>query len=390
MRVKRYEGRNIQEVISKIKVDLGPSATVLYMKDITQKRLFRKKIKKIEVVAGKEESKPSLDTAKIELLQWELKELKESVKNISSKINTVSEIPKAAPAPAAAKEAVSPDFFERKNLLAPVIKNMRKRLRDLDIEDDIVDGILDEFQGTYGEKEFMNPSAFEDFLTGYIRRQVEVSGPIATGERKVVAFVGPTGVGKTTTIAKLAAHFSLVERKKVSLLTIDTYRIAAVDQLKTYAEIIGIPVEVVFTPNEFSVSLSKNQDKDLIFIDTAGGNPFDSVRMGELKKFLDQEPHIETHLLISLTTKAKELIEIFNCYNVMHIDRVIFTKLDECKTFGNILNVAAKVGQPISYVTTGQNVPDDIEVGEIDRLMNFILKGRDNLLAVRKLEGSRY
>ncbi len=387
MKVKRYEGKNIQEVISKIKVDLGPSATILYMKDITRKRLFRKKMKKIEVVAGKEESKPSLDTAKIELLQWELKELKESVKNISSKMNAMPPAP--PPAAVASTPSVVLESAEPKGIFDPAIKNMRKRLRDLDIEEDLIDRILAEFQGKYKEKEFTNPLIFEDFLSGYIRRHIGVSGPIATGERKVVAFIGPTGVGKTTTIAKLAAHFSLVERKKVSLLTIDTYRIAAVDQLKTYAEIIGIPVEVVFTPNEFSVSLSKNQDKDLIFIDTAGGNPFDMVRMGELKKFLDQEPHIETHLLISLTTKAKELIEIFNCYNIMHIDRVIFTKLDECKTFGNILNVAAKVDQPISYVTTGQNVPDDIEVGEIDRLMNFILKGRDNLLSARKLEGSR-
>ncbi|MBN2483010.1 MAG: 50S ribosome-binding GTPase [Candidatus Omnitrophica bacterium] len=393
MKVKRYEGKNIQDVISKIKVDLGPGATILYMKDITQKRLFRKKIKKIEVVAGREETKPSLDTAKIELLQWELKELKESVKTITSKItNGHIDRPAVSPQPGGGGQPFSMvpgENADRKNTFAPVIRNMKKRLRDLDIEEEIVDLVIEEFQNKYSEKEFMNPLLFDDFISNYIQHQIAIAGPIVTGGRKVVAFVGPTGVGKTTTIAKLAAHFSLVERKRVSLLTVDTYRIAAVDQLKTYAEIIGIPVEVVFSPNEFLAALSRNQDKDLVLIDTPGGNPFDTIRMSELKKFLEQDTHIENHLLISLTTKAKELIEIFNCYSVMHIDKVIFTKLDECKTFGNILNVAAKVNQPISYVTTGQNVPDDIEVGETNRLMNLILRGRESLFQGRKLEGIR-
>ncbi len=357
MKVKRYEGTTIQEIVSRIKLDLGPEASILFVKEIKQKRFLRRPLKKIEVIAGVEEENPVFDKAKLEMIHYELKELKDKLNGM--------QVPSSHP------------FVAPQENLPPVIKDIKKRLCDAEVEDDIVERIIKDFHVKYTEKELSSLALVEENLIKQIARYLDTAGPIVAENNTIVAFVGPTGVGKTTTIAKLAAHFSLMERKRIALLTIDTYRIAAVDQLKTYAEIIGIPIEVVFNPHELLVSLEKNKDKDLILIDTAGSNPFDSVRMEDLKNFLGQHFNIETHLLVSLTTKSRAMREIFSCYNIMRIHKVIFTKVDEATSFGNILNFSMHINRPISYITTGQNVPDDIEVADAYSLARLIVKGKE-------------
>ncbi|MCM8774558.1 MAG: flagellar biosynthesis protein FlhF [Candidatus Omnitrophica bacterium] len=359
MKVKRYEGRDIKEITSKIKLDLGPEATILFVKEFNQRRFLKKREKRLEVIAGVSEDKP--DMGKLELIHWELKELKDTVTQLRLKQDNYSQ-----------------PFKD--DGLYPVLKEFKKKLCDCDVDGDLAINILKDFQERFTEKDLQNTSLLESFLIKHIARYIEVSGPIVAEQCKVVAFIGPTGVGKTTTIAKLAAYFSLMERKKVFLVTIDTYRIAAVDQLKTYAEIIGIPLEVVFTPQELLVCINKNKDKDLILIDTAGSNPFNSLRMEDLKKFLGQSPNIETHLLISFTTKSKELLEIFKCYNILKVHKIIFTKLDEAMMFGNILNLSVRINRPVSYITTGQNVPDDIELADSQKLAQLIVKGKEAVI----------
>lgn len=205
------------------------------------------------------------------------------------------------------------------------------------------------------------------------RLTLPAPAPIKINSRPtVVVLIGPTGVGKTTTIAKLAANFALFEGKSVGLITIDTYRIAAVEQLKTYAEIINLPIEVVYTVGEFKKALSKLGDKDLILVDTAGRSQKNKHHIKELKQFLAGRNPDETHLVLSANTKLDDLLETAEAFQAVSYNRLIITKLDETNELDNIIEFLDKINIPISYVTTGQSVPEDIEVAVSEVFKRFI------------------
>jgi len=189
-----------------------------------------------------------------------------------------------------------------------------------------------------------------------------------------LALVGPTGVGKTTTIAKLAATYTLAQSLRVGLITTDTYRIAAVEQLATYAEIIGVPLKVVTSAAEMREAMESYADLDVVLIDTAGRSPKDTARLEELRTLLDAAHPTETHLVLSGASSEPVLIEAARRFAVLGTDRVIFTKLDEAVTYGVILNVASRVGARLSFITTGQEVPDQIEAPHPDRLARLMLQ----------------
>jgi flagellar biosynthesis protein FlhF len=198
-------------------------------------------------------------------------------------------------------------------------------------------------------------------LEPLIQEWLQGGGPIQTGAGPtIVALVGPTGVGKTTTIAKLAANFRLLAQKDVGLITIDTYRVAAVEQLRTYGDIIGIPVEVVLTPSALKQALDRFQNKDLVLIDTAGRSPTNRMHLNELKGFLDFPHPKEVHLVLSATTNRANLQKVVEAFAPVGIDRLAFTKIDESVAFGGLVSTAYALGKPLSYLTTGQSVPDDI------------------------------
>ncbi len=173
-------------------------------------------------------------------------------------------------------------------------------------------------------------------------------------------FLGPTGVGKTTTIAKLAATFTLGEHKKVRLITLDTYRIAAADQLKTYGQIIGVPVQVVSSVAELKEALSTTGDTDRVLIDTTGHSPRRVSEFAELAKYLRERQEIEKHLVLSATTKSEDLREAVVGFECFAPDKFIFTKLDETSRYGGIANELIATGRPLSYLTDGQKVPEDL------------------------------
>ena len=175
-----------------------------------------------------------------------------------------------------------------------------------------------------------------------------------------IAFVGPTGVGKTTTLAKIAASYLGKHSNSIALITIDTYRIAAVEQLKVYGEIMHLPVEVVITPEQLEKAINKHSDKDLILIDTAGRSPRDEFCIEELSTFLKPELEIEKHLVLSAATRENELIEIIRCFEKLTVSNTIFTKIDECSKLGILLNVQIQNSNPLSYLTNGQRVPEDL------------------------------
>ncbi|ONI44523.1 hypothetical protein AN641_06995 [Candidatus Epulonipiscioides gigas] len=191
---------------------------------------------------------------------------------------------------------------------------------------------------------------------------------------KVNFFVGSTGVGKTTTIAKLTAIKVLEENKKVVLLTADTYRIAAVAQLKTYAEILGVEIETIFEPSDIPKYLQKWKDADYIFIDTAGRSHKDLTQLEELKELLATVQDKQVFLVLNMNTQYKDIQSIIPIYqNLVDKFAVIITKLDETDGMGNLINIASYTKTEIAYITTGQNVPEDIEKFETLKYVRLLL-----------------
>jgi flagellar biosynthesis protein FlhF len=197
--------------------------------------------------------------------------------------------------------------------------------------------------------------------------------PTEDGRPRTIALVGPTGVGKTTTVAKLAANFKLKQKRSVGLITLDTYRIAAVDQLKTYADIIGVPLHVVTTPQEMVEVDRLCRDCEVILIDTAGRSQRDDPKLEQLASFIvAARPH-EVHLVLSSTCTQKVIFDTVERFSRIRTDRIIFTKLDETVNFGVLVNVAQKVNKRLSFLTTGQEVPHQIEPGTGDRIAALVL-----------------
>jgi flagellar biosynthesis protein FlhF len=216
----------------------------------------------------------------------------------------------------------------------------------------------------------------KDRMMDHIEKMIPTAGAIKRTKSSgphISALIGPTGVGKTTTIAKLAANLKLREKKRVGLITIDTYRIAAVDQLRKYADIIGSDLRAVSSPDELRAAVAAMQGCEHILIDTAGRSPNDALKLGELKNFLASAAPDEVHIVLS-TTCSQDAVELaIERFADVRVDRMVFTKLDEAPHVGVMLNVIRKVNKPLSYLTNGQDVPDDIEVGQGRRLAQLIL-----------------
>ena len=213
-------------------------------------------------------------------------------------------------------------------------------------------------------------------LTSYLEDVLQYSEGIQLNRHgvRIVALIGATGVGKTTTLAKIAARFVLERGVSAALITADTYRISAVEQLKTYSDIIGLPLEIVYTPGELSKAIRKYRSKDLILIDTAGRSQHNDFQMKELQEFLGVNSHIEKHLVMSATTKQKDAEEILDKFSVCEPSRVIFTKTDETSSIGIILNLLYEKKMALSYLTNGQSVPDDIIPASADMLAGLLLR----------------
>jgi flagellar biosynthesis protein FlhF len=255
------------------------------------------------------------------------------------------------------------------------------RLLQADVAREIADAVVGRLRDELTPAELADESIVRQSvlrqLEGLIRTDAALAPPVRQpdGRPQVMALVGPTGVGKTTTIAKLAAAYRLRHGRKVGLVTADTYRIAAVDQLRTYANIIGVPLKVALTPEEMAEACDAFSEMDAVLIDTAGRSPGDDQRLGELAAMLHAARPHQTHLVLSSVAGEGALLRTIERFEALNPTRVIFTKLDEAASFGMLVNVAAKVQSTLSYVTLGQEVPDDIEPGRPDRLARLILDG---------------
>ncbi len=373
MKVKRFRGPSMQEVLSQVRNDMGSNAVILQSRSgyeggilgVMRREYF-------EIVASKdvkvrestepvsyEGKKP--ETARCEddnLLNYRisLDQLQTELNEIKGLLNRLStEAGKASFPPELMKHYLR---LRDQGLGRTLARNLVRRLHD-------------EMSAEMMKDTERVTDRLAADLSGMLRGTEGIH--LSPGKAKIIALIGPTGVGKTTTIAKLAGHFRIYGKKKVGLITADTYRIAATEQLKIYAEIIDIPIEIVMSPPEMKKAVNKLKDKDVIFIDTTGGSQFNRKNLQELQAFLTFAGPHETHLLLCANTPLSTQSSVFERFSSIGVDCLIFTKLDETRQLGMIADAAGKINKPLSYFTTGQNVPDDIEVAEPGRLAHVIL-----------------
>ncbi|NLW31769.1 MAG: flagellar biosynthesis protein FlhF [Fibrobacter sp.] len=250
-----------------------------------------------------------------------------------------------------------------------------KKLVDSEVKPQIAEKLIKKFNGT---DILISESHIEKKVISVLNKSFPVAGPLRLKKNVpvIVAFVGPTGSGKTTTLAKLAAHCCLNKNKNVSIITADTYRIAAIEQIRMFAEIVKVGLQVVFSPDEIPAALDACRNDDIVFIDTAGRSQKNNEHMEELKDLLVQLGADETHLVLSATTKDSDLADVIKRYRAINVNRLIFTKLDETVKIGNIFNTVSEADIPVSYFTFGQSVPDDIELAQTTRFVQRLWEGK--------------
>jgi flagellar biosynthesis protein FlhF len=247
-----------------------------------------------------------------------------------------------------------------------------KKLTDAEVKPEIARKLVNSIRGGLQ----ITDAELEEKLFDALTEQFPVSGPLKLRKDSplIVSFVGPTGSGKTTTLAKLAAYCRL-NNKSVSIITADSYRIAAYEQIRAFAEIMNISLQMVFSPDEVNAALEECGDCDVIFVDNAGRSQRDKDHMEELRLMMDVLRPDETHLVLSATTKDSDLLDMINRYRNIKVNRLLFTKLDETTRLGNIFNIVSDLGIPVSYFTLGQSVPDDIELARAATFVERLLMG---------------
>lgn len=381
MQVKRYEVSGINEALTKIKEDMGPDAIILSAKKINSTGASV-----IEVMAARDEkvktpqkeflsSLPPENTGFAEnredsykLLRGEIGELKEIIRSAQKERSLARELEEL-------KETMD-KFFD--------IMGTRKRKSNTDINSRVyyqllacgftrasAFGILEAISPQISLQEQLDEEAVLNLVEEYVIKSMPAMNQ-AKKEKRIKAYVGATGVGKTTTLAKLAARYSLMKKMSVGMITIDTFRIAAIEQLKTYAKIMGIRMEVASSKESFQRSLQLLSDKDIILIDTPGRSCVDDGCLNIMDIML-QNKSIETNLLISTTASEDNLLDIIMKYSSFDYDNLIITKIDESRRFGVLYDVINKARKPVSFLTCGQNVPQDIEEVTPQKMANLIM-----------------
>ncbi|WP_392486362.1 flagellar biosynthesis protein FlhF [Haloimpatiens sp. FM7315] len=405
MKIKKYVVKDMNEAFSKIRYELGENAVIINQKKIKKPGImgfFSKKL--IEVTAASEEStekKPENN----KILEDSLKAIRNVVNTSMNldKNNKYSEIKTSTKkngildennmklknngqhdkikeeVQSTGTENLMKEMLEMKKILNGLAKvdnasqnnddDIRIKLRKLDIEDEIIDYIIEKMDS------IKEDISIDEKIQKIVEDVLKVSSKEMQGK---IVFVGPTGVGKTTTIAKLAGRLSLMDNKSVGLITIDTYRIGAVEQLKTYADIMNLPFKVVFNIADMEQAVKDMEACDVVLIDTTGRSSKNFMQISELRAFIEKVDTKDINLVVSSTTKNKDIIPIINGYKKLNFSSVIVTKLDETTTYGSILNIGYYSDKKIRFITTGQNVPEDIKFMDSYKLCKVVL-GEDNL-----------
>ncbi|MBW1765906.1 MAG: flagellar biosynthesis protein FlhF [Deltaproteobacteria bacterium] len=365
MNIKKFIANNAQEAIQVVKKEMGPEAVILRTRTLhSSGEGGKRSVQKIEVTAAVDYEAPvygyqnqkHLDPDSV-LKKWqhmemELKEIKETLLS------------------ADASAILMPEIYFNKEL-----RTRYTNFKTFGLRSDIIRELMNECYEK-GQKGVTSASKLlQDSLSRVVSR-INVNGNNKTTRgRKIVSFIGPTGVGKTTTLAKLAAINAIKQGKKAALITLDTFRIAAVAQLQTYARIMGIPLEVVVNSTDLQKAIHKHRHCDFILIDTAGRSPNKDQDITELRNFFRISEEIHHYLVLSATTRYQNLLNADKRFGVLPYKSYIFTKLDEIQDASSMVNFLITRQKPVSYFTFGQQVPDDIEVASRKKLAALILSG---------------
>jgi len=418
MQLQTFQGKTMAEALARVKTTLGTEAVILHTRTVRHRRLLGlRRVELFEITAGRgmnvvrrevpkvpaNNPKPQplprpnpYANANAQALNNALAATAANTATVSAN-NLSSAGAKARgllDTPAAGNAAIfglSSEVAQLKTMMKDLVTQVRTA-KSPQVPEELFDHYMQMVENlvadelaveiTKSVKNSLRPELLTDKavvrqkLAEHLEKLIPTAGPIkrtkTTGPH-VVALIGPTGVGKTTTIAKLAANLKLREKRRVGLITLDTFRIAAIDQLKRYADILGAPLAVVGSPEEIQDAIKRMSDCEFVLIDTAGRSPKDSMKLGELKRFIDCANPDEVHLVLS-STASEGCVELaLEKFSEVRVDKLIFTKLDEAAQLGVVLNVARKINKGLAYVTNGQDVPDDIEVGHGKMLANLIL-----------------
>lgn len=390
MIIKKFQGKTETEAILAAKEEMGSHAVVMNIKKITPKgitRFFKKEL--VEVTAALEERDSQneyysqkekktdlaerdyiIDTSKKE----ESSAIEEKLNNLHSMLEMQLKNEKQS------KDSYkSNDTEENDNI--QYLKMIYNQLIQNEVEEVFANQIIGEV-----EKSLKKDSSLDVIISAVYQKIILKLGqpqPInyESKKKKLIFFVGPTGVGKTTTIAKIASYIKLEKKLQATLITADTYRIAAVEQLRTYANILDIQLNVIYTKTELSQVINSFENKDIILVDTAGRSHKNAKHFDEMIQLIqdvdvDEEVYEkEIFLVLSTTTKYRDLVAICKSYEKLGKTKLIFSKTDETMDVGNILNISMLTANPLSYITFGQNVPDDIKVVDVQWVAKQLLGG---------------
>lgn len=396
MEVKTYRAKSMQQALALVRRDLGPDAAVLHTRDVRGEGLLSLLLgrRRVEVTASNEVSVPSrlparsqgIDLSRPDEIAAHLgaNALRRSRHKPPTNIpHSPFAVPHSSdPDPAASRdlESLVEDLCRRSrhseiHELPESLFRLFTDLIEADVQDELARELVERVRREMPPRDLLDMVLVKAHLARTIEDEIRVAGPIRAeaGGRRVVALVGPTGVGKTTTIAKLAANFRLKEKRRVGLITVDTYRIAAVEQLRTYADIIDLPMEVVSTAREMRAAVTRMSDLEIVLMDTAGRSPRDEVKIQELRTMLIEAKADEVHLVLSSVGSASGLKRTAEQFAPAGATALVLTKLDEAASLGNILPLLRASKLPLSYVTDGQNVPDDIEAADQRHLARMVL-----------------
>lgn len=426
MTIKKFQGKSKEEAIERAKAELGEDAVVMNVKEITSKGFFKAFKKSLfEVTAAVEEKETKMDAGMAF----------KNMQKIHETINVAADEPIQIPAAAAPAEAIDQNKAEqsaieflkrnasllkkeggadqrieeklenlqsilekqlavdkkkepeekepvkqdaRKSQNLSFIKVLYETLITNEVNEKYVNQVIDEL-----EKVNWNGNSVDYILSNVYQKMIlkfgQPRGIDLVGKKpKIVFFVGPTGVGKTTTLAKVASKLKVEQGRKVAFLTADTYRIAAAEQLRTYANILDTPLVIIYSSEELNQGIEQLEDYDVILVDTAGFSHKNKSQKEDMKNLIqgvDPRYDSEVYLVLSATTKYKDLMEIADVYKEISDYKIIFTKLDETTTYGNILNIKLYSEAEVSYITNGQNVPDDIELFHSQKMVKRLLGG---------------
>lgn len=403
MIIKKYQGKTETEAVEQAKKELGQNVVVMNVKQLKNKgifKMFKPKMTEVTVALEEEpqilkkegtvinanigtnvnltkekvEKSESFDIIREEGKQERIKGnvIEEKLDSLQSFLEKQLQKQEEATAEENAPEEEKESLVFMQLLYNTMLEN--------EVNEKYANQILDEM-----DKGNQSNMSIDGILANIYQKTILKFGKpigIQPAEKgpKVIFFIGPTGVGKTTTIAKIASKLGVDEKKKIVLLTADTYRIAAAEQLRTYANILEVPFRVIYTVEEIEESLAEFKDYDYIFIDTAGHSHHNEAQKETMGQFIHSVDHLaekDVFLVLSATTKYKDLISISNAYKDITDYKLIFTKLDETTTLGNLLNLKLHTGADLSYVTCGQNVPDDIENFNPQTTVKQLLGGKN-------------